>query len=84
MLFGSPAELPPPAPAQAEALSATHKAPTARVAARIFERIKDSFVLQGCAVTALDCHVDVPDRTGLVAGKSGGAPLLFLNDRAVG
>src|SRR6478672_13688745 len=47
MLSGSPAELPPPAPTQAEALSATHRAPAANEATRIFARIKDSFVLQG-------------------------------------
>src|SRR4026208_2231618 len=71
MLFGSPAELPPPAPAQAEALRATHKAPGAGVAARIFGRIKDSFVLQGVHRRGcVDCGIDGFGWSGPVIGIS--------------
>jgi hypothetical protein len=41
--------VPPPAPEQADADRAMHRAPAASEAARIFERIKDSFVLHGGA-----------------------------------
>ncbi|GAP55048.1 hypothetical protein AHiyo6_16130, partial [Arthrobacter sp. Hiyo6] len=50
MVQGSPAELPPPAPAQAEALSATDRAPAANEATRIFARVRASLVLQGVAM----------------------------------
>ena len=39
--------LPPPAPEQAEAESAMHKAPAAKEAVRILERIRNSFVTKG-------------------------------------
>ncbi|GIU56915.1 hypothetical protein NicSoilC12_26640 [Arthrobacter sp. NicSoilC12] len=82
MLFGSPAELPPPAPAQAEALSATHRAPAA-MATRVFARIKDSFVLQGvrCCPTPI-----AMSGCGAVSGTRAsvpGASLVFLKIRLV-
>src|SRR6478609_2968843 len=74
MLFGSPAELPPPAPAQAEALSATHRAPAANEATRIFARIQGLLRSSRDAVrpaSRLLCRGAAP-KTGL--GLEAGVP----------
>src|SRR5512141_2559008 len=72
MAFGSPAEFPPPAPAQAEALSATHRAPAANAATRVFARIQGLLCSSGVhGDLRSDCCVGVRRRRRDLGWKPG-------------